>query len=42
MPWSKQVVNDSTIAIVGITAQNGGTGDITCRITVDGKAKTEL
>ncbi|MGW4123606.1 MmpS family transport accessory protein [Nocardia sp. NPDC004711] len=41
LPWSKQVVNDSTFAIVGVTAQNGGTGDITCRITVDGTVKTE-
>lgn len=41
LPWSKEVANDSTFAIMGITAQNGGTGEITCRITVDGKVKTE-
>lgn len=41
LPWSKTVVNDSTYVTTGLTVQNGGTGSITCRITVDGKVVDE-
>jgi len=41
LPWSKTVVNDSTYVTTGLTVQNGGTGSITCRITVDGKVADE-
>jgi len=41
LPWSKTVVNDSTFVESGLSAQNAGTGSITCRITVDGKVAAE-
>ncbi|MFF0490766.1 MmpS family transport accessory protein [Nocardia sp. NPDC004068] len=39
-PWTKTVVNKSTVAIAGLGAQTSGTS-VTCRITIDGKVKDE-
>ncbi|WP_280371201.1 MmpS family transport accessory protein [Nocardia wallacei] len=39
-PWTRTVVNSSTVAIAGLGAQTNGTS-VTCRVTVDGKVKDE-
>jgi hypothetical protein len=37
LPWKKTVPSSEGFAAYGLTAQNGGSGDISCKITVDGK-----
>ncbi|RRQ26335.1 hypothetical protein DK926_19020 [Rhodococcus sp. Eu-32] len=39
-PWSMELTNSSTFAIVGVTAQTDGTS-VTCRIVVDGEIEDE-
>lgn len=39
-PWTKTIVNKSTVAISGVGGQTEGTS-ITCRIIIDGKVKDE-
>lgn len=43
LPFRKEITADSKsdFVIKGVTAQNGGDGAITCKITVDGKVETE-
>ena len=41
LPARIEVNNDSTYPIYGITAQTGGKGNISCRITVDGVVRDE-
>ncbi|MEV6258104.1 MmpS family transport accessory protein [Nocardia sp. NPDC051911] len=39
-PWTKTIINNSTVAISGVGAQTNGSS-VTCRVTVDGKVKQE-
>ncbi|MEV0299348.1 MmpS family transport accessory protein [Nocardia sp. NPDC050710] len=41
LPWSKRVVNTAATPITGLNVQRNGFGDITCRITVNGRIKAE-
>jgi hypothetical protein len=42
LPWKKEVSMDRGFSIATLTAQNAGSGKITCRITVDGKVAKEV
>lgn len=42
LPWKKEVKIERGFAITQVTAQNAGSGTITCRITVDGEVVKEL
>lgn len=42
LPWRKEVQMSGSFKVATLTAQNAGKGDITCRITVDGKVVKEL
>jgi hypothetical protein len=37
LPWKKTAPTSDGFAAYGLTAQNGGSGQISCKITVDGK-----
>ena len=37
LPWKKTAPTSDGFAAYGLTAQNGGSGEISCKITVDGK-----
>lgn len=37
LPWTKTAPASDGFAAYGLTAQNGGSGEISCKITVDGK-----
>lgn len=41
LPWTKDLTSNESFLIVSVVAQSKGTGDITCRITVDGKVVKE-
>ncbi|PZT93406.1 MAG: hypothetical protein DI630_27010 [Gordonia sp. (in: high G+C Gram-positive bacteria)] len=42
LPWSKEItVDDGDFTFLGVTAQSGGDGEITCKVTVDGKVEAE-
>lgn len=41
LPWRKEITVDRGFAIVNVTAQNARTGELTCRITVDGQVVKE-
>lgn len=41
-PWTKTVeFAEGSFRVASLTAQNAGSGDITCRITVDGEVVSE-
>ena len=41
LPWKKAIKSKEAFTIAVLSAQNSGSGDITCKITIDGKvAKT--
>ncbi|AMS03934.1 hypothetical protein BJD58_gp34 [Gordonia phage UmaThurman] len=40
-PWRSKAFDESDTMIKGVTAQNGGTGTITCKIIIDGKVEVE-
>jgi hypothetical protein len=37
LPWRKEITLDRGVAIGTLSAQNAGSGSITCKITVDGQ-----
>lgn len=37
LPWKKTLTSSETLLIAQVSAQNAGGGEITCKITVDGK-----
>jgi hypothetical protein len=41
LPWSKELTSSDSVVLPSIVAQSQGDGDITCRITVDGKVTKE-
>lgn len=41
LPWKKELTSKDKILLVTVLAQNKGTGEISCRITVDGKVVKE-
>lgn len=42
LPWSKTVAVKRGFSIPVLSAQNAGTGDITCRVLVDGQIVKEI
>lgn len=42
LPWSKTVEMSGSMNVATLSAQNAGSGDITCRITVDGEVVSEI
>lgn len=42
LPWKKEVSLNRGFSIATLTAQNSGSGKITCRITIDGKLAKEV
>jgi hypothetical protein len=42
LPWRKEITVERGFAIVNLTAQNAGSGTITCRIVVDGEVVREV
>lgn len=42
LPWRKEVSVERGFAITTVSAQNAGSGQITCRISVDGQLVKEL
>jgi hypothetical protein len=41
LPWRKEITIERGFAIPTLTAQNAGSGELTCRISVDGQAVKE-
>lgn len=41
LPWKQEATSEDTFLITTLSAQNGGSGEIGCRITIDGKVKVE-
>ncbi|QBG78430.1 hypothetical protein PBI_WALRUS_39 [Gordonia phage Walrus] len=41
LPWRSKAFDESDTMIKGVTAQNGGSGTITCKIIIDGKVEVE-
>lgn len=41
LPWKKELSSAEALTIVTVVAQNSGSGEIACKITVDGKVVTE-
>lgn len=41
LPWKKEMTSNESMLIVTLLAQNKGTGDISCKITIDGKTVKE-
>lgn len=41
LPWKSKEFDSSKTSIKGVTAQNGGSGTITCKIIVNGKVEAE-
>ncbi|TDC01870.1 hypothetical protein E1091_02005 [Micromonospora fluostatini] len=41
LPWKKELTSKETIIIPTIVAQSKGSGEIECRITIDGKLAKE-
>jgi hypothetical protein len=41
LPWRKEITVERGFAVTSLTAQNGGSGEITCRISVDGQVVKE-
>ena len=41
LPWKKELTTRESVLVVTVLAQNKGTGDISCKITVDGKVAKE-
>lgn len=41
LPWKKELSSDELVTIAVIVAQNKGSGEISCKITVDGKTVKE-
>lgn len=41
LPWRLELTNDASFPTYSVLAQNKGSGNITCRITVDGEKKDE-
>lgn len=41
LPWKKEITSKEAITIVSVVAQSKGTGDIACKVTIDGKMVKE-
>lgn len=41
LPWKSKEFDSKKVTIKGVTAQNGGSGSISCKIIVDGKVEAE-
>ena len=41
LPWRKEMTVEREFAITSVTAQNGGSGEIACKIIVDGRVVKE-
>ncbi|QRY62697.1 hypothetical protein JVX90_00015 [Gordonia sp. PDNC005] len=41
LPWKSKALDKDKTTIKGVTAQNAGSGDISCKIIVDGKVEVE-
>lgn len=41
LPWTKELTSNADFLLPSIVAQSKGTGEIVCRITVDGKVTKE-
>lgn len=41
LPWKKEVTSSADVLITVLLAQSKGTGEISCKITVDGKVVKE-
>lgn len=41
LPWKKELSSAEALTIVSVVAQNSGSGEISCKITVDGKVVKE-
>lgn len=41
LPWKKELTSKETLIIPTVVAQSKGSGEITCKITVDGKVVKE-
>ncbi|WP_298445929.1 MmpS family transport accessory protein [Gordonia sp. (in: high G+C Gram-positive bacteria)] len=41
LPWRSKTFDKSKTTLTGVTAQNGGSGEITCKIIVNGKVEVE-
>jgi len=41
LPWRKELKSDDVVLVVVVTAQSKGTGDINCKVTIDGKVAKE-
>ena len=41
LPWKSKEFDSKKVTIKGVTAQNGGSGTISCKIIVDGKVEAE-
>lgn len=41
LPWKKELSSAEALTIVSLVAQNSGSGDISCKISVDGKVVKE-
>lgn len=43
LPWTKEVqFAEGSFRVAALSAQNAGSGDLTCRITIDGKVVREV
>lgn len=41
LPWRKEIAIERGLAVATLTAQNGDSGELTCRISVDGQVVKE-
>ncbi len=41
LPWRKELTSKDAVLVAVVTAQNKGSGEIACKITVDGKVVKE-